>query len=336
MYDYYLAGDVGGTRTRLALCSKNKIIPEYEVEYFFSSDYYSLESLIEKFLDDCKVSVGKAVIAVAGPVINNAVKKESSNLPWEVSLKGLSEINRMGEVRLINDLEALAVSIGSLKEKDLHVLHKGSSREGETLAVIAPGTGLGEAFLLWDGSLYQPCISEGSHVNYGPFSDLELELLKYMRRKHKHVTYELLCSGLGIPSIYDFLVENSIEKEPAVMKELMTSASDKVPVIQQAAFGEGYRCRLAERTMEIFVSILGAEAGNLVLKTMATGGIYLGGGIPHRILPMLNSNFFFQPFRSKGIMSDMMENIPVQVITNADAAIMGAVNILYDCNTFSR
>jgi glucokinase len=228
----------------------------------------------------------------------------------------------------MNDLEAKAQAIPLLKKRDLHTLNQGRPVKGGTIALIAPGTGLGEAFLTWDGSRYRTHPSEGGHVGFAPANRLEAELLQYIRDRYQfgHVSYERVCSGLGLPTIYAFLKDRGNVEELDWLAEQLAAAEDRTPVIVNAALGKGKTCELCVTTLNIFVSILGAEAGNLALKVLATGGVYVGGGIPPRILQALDNGRFMEAFVQKGRMPGLLARIPVQVILNPRAALLGAAH----------
>ena len=327
---YYLVGDVGGTKTELVIYSGERDIRKYKCkERIATTDYESLQELIARFLSSNNLYIEKCVLAVAGPVLNDDVTLTSSNLPWRISRADLIRDLNIPDILLINDLEALARAIPHLTQSDLYAIIPGIRKKKETLAVIAPGTGLGESFLIWDGEKYKACASEGANVNFGPRTDFEIALLRHMRKKHQHVTYELVCSGLGIPLIYECLKENFGMEDPLWVSELLRSVKDKTPVIINAALQTERSCPLATETLKHFVSILGAETGNLVLKTMAKGGVFLGGGIPPRIIPLLDSEVFLESYRDKGLMTEMMYEIPVHIITTSDGVIMGAADYLF-------
>ena len=212
MDSYYLVADIGGTKSELAAYAQKKDAREYLLKKrFATSEYKSPEDLIAHFLQENSLKIEAAVLAIAGPVINGRVTLFSSNLPWEVDEASLREKLQIPEIELINDLKVVAGAIPHLKKEDLYTINKGEEKAHETLAVIAPGTGLGEAFLIWDGSKYKSCISEGAHVNFGPRTDLEIGLLRFMKKHQDHVTYESVCSGLGIPFIYEYLLTRSEE-----------------------------------------------------------------------------------------------------------------------------
>ncbi len=231
-------------------------------------------------------------------------------------------------MRLINDLEALAHAVTILKPSDLRPLNKGKPLDGGAMAVIAPGTGLGESFLTTDGpdpeSRYRAHPSEGGHAAFAPRNPLEYDLLRHLHKRFPHVSYERICSGQGIHDIYAFLKKTGRGAEPAWLAREIEAADDPAPVIVNAAVRTIPPCRLCLKTLNVFTSILGAEAGNLALKVMATKGIFLGGGIPPAILPVLKDGPFLGAFRKKGRMADLLSRVPVHVIMNPRAALLGA------------
>ena len=320
-----LAGDIGGTKTNLAIYSAEPPLGEPLVEKTFSSARYrNLESLVREFLSEVDLKVDRAAFGVAGPVVGGRVT--TTNLPWEIDEEHLRRVLDLSSVHLLNDLEAIAEAIPLLSMQDLHTLNEGRGIHGGAIALIAPGTGLGEAFLTWDGSRYRAYPSEGGHVGFAPANRLEAELLQYLRDRHQfdHVSYERVCSGLGLPTIYAFLKDQGQAEEPAWLAEQLAAAKDRTPVIVSAAVDKKRTCELGVSTLNIFVSILGAEAGNLALKVLATGGVYVGGGIPPRILSALENGRFMEAFVRKGRMSGLLARMPVKVILNPKAALLGA------------
>ncbi len=203
-------------------------------------------------------------------------------------------------------------------------MNEGQAAPKGAIAVIAPGTGLGEAFLTWERDRYCAHPSEGGHSDFAPTDTLELGLLRYLWDRYEHVSYERVCSGLGLPNIYDYLRASGYAEEPMWLADRLAQARDATPVIVNNALDKDERCELCETTLRVFVSILGAEAGNLALKTLATGGVYLGGGIPPRILPALERSVFMRAFCNKGRFEELLANIPVHVILNSQAPLLGA------------
>ncbi len=319
-----LAGDVGATKTDMAIFSSQAGLRAPLVESTVpTANYPSLAALVVEFLAQVDLPVDQAVFAVAGTIIDDQVSPTISNLPWGMDKNHLEAALGLS-VRLINDLKAIALSIPFLQPDDLHTLRAGRRIPGGAIGVIAPGTGLGEAFLIWDGARYQPCVSEGGLASFAPANPFEVELLRYVRRSFEHVSCESVCSGLGIPNIYNCLEEHDYAGEPAWLSRQLATAEDPTPVIVNAALDKDAPCELCVATLDHFVSILGTEAGNLALKVVATGGMYLGGGIPPRILAFLEKELFLEAFWNKGVMTEMMVNIPVHVIVNSQAALLGA------------
>jgi glucokinase len=316
-----LAGDIGGTKTNLAIFSPEQGPHQPLVEATFpSDDYPDLQTLAQAFLAEVEYPVAYASFGVAGPVVDGHVK--ATNLPWEMDEAELTEALGLEAAFLLNDLESIANAISSLEPADLATLNTGQPEEQGAIAVIAPGTGLGEAYLTWDGQTYHAHPSEGGHTDFGPTSPLQVELLRYWQARKEHISYEWVCSGIGIRNIYEFLRDTQYAPEPDWLAAKLAAAEDKTPLIVSAALNEDVA--LCRATLDLFVEILGAEAGNLALKILATGGVYLGGGIPPRILPVLQSGALMLAFRRKGRFGDLLNRMPVRVILNPKSALMGA------------
>ena len=315
-----LAGDIGGTKTTLAIID-SKLGPRNFLEKvtFPSADYALLDALVVEFLRGKKWQLRRASFGVAGPVVDG--RCQTTNLPWVIEKKSLSK--ELGiPVRLVNDLDAIAYAIPLLELGDLETLNPGAPVKHGALAVIAPGTGLGEAFLGWNGNGYRPYPSEGGHTDFAPSGPLQLKLLINLMDRFGHVSYERVCSGIGLPNLYAFIKENGICTEPAWLREQIAAAPDPAPVISQAALDD--KADIAVAALDLFVSILGSEAGNLALKVLATGGMYLGGGIPPRIIPFLKKAEFFHSFQNKGRFSSLLANVPIHIILNPEVALIGA------------
>jgi len=318
-----LAGDIGGTKTNLAVfISESGLRAPLAEATFPSGDYPSLEVLAQEFLSRTRIKVDHASVGVAGPVVSGQAK--ITNLPWVLDETKLADALGLSSVHLLNDLLALAHAVPFLTERDLHVLNKGRAVPGGAIAVVASGTGLGEAYLTWDGARYRAYPSEGGHTDFAPSNALESGLLQYLLDRYDHVSYERVCSGSGLAKIYAYLKESGYAEEPDWLIEQLVSAHDRAPVIVKAAMDEVRPCKLCRNALNMFVSILGAEAGNMALKVTASGGVYLGGGIPPRILRALEKGTFIEAFRRKGRMSRFMEGIPVHVILNPKVALLGA------------
>ena len=316
-----LVGDIGGTKTNLTIFEVSGTLQAKTEATFKSTDFPSLEAVAQKFLADTGTTVNKAVFGVAGPVVNGQSK--ITNLPWIISETHLSDTLNIPTVRLLNDLESIGYAIPHLSESDLLTLKSETStkREGN-IAIVAPGTGLGEGALFYHNNQYYVLASEGGHADFAPKNPREIEMLRYLQTKFNNVSYERVCSGKGIPNIYEAFKHNGVAPENAKVEAAINQATDPTPIIIQTAL-DG-TCELCEATLNTFVSILGAEAGNLALKVMATGGIYLGGGIPPRILPKLQDGTFMKAFTSKGRFAEMLLHIPIYVILNSKAPLLGA------------
>lgn len=317
-----LAGDVGGTKTSLAVFDPTGGLQARLAEATFPSDGFpSLETLVGAFLDGVGLAVDRASFGVAGPVVDG--RAVITNLPWVIEEQRLRETLHLSSVRLLNDLGAIAHAVPFLQPADLHTIVEGVPVPGGAIAVIAPGTGLGEAFLTWDGRRHRIHPSEGGHADFAPTNPLELDLLRYLMQRFEHVSYERVCSGRGLPHIYAFLKSVGYAEEPAWLTTRLEAAEDPTPVIVEAALGQP-PCELCLAALNTFVSVLGAEAGNLTLKVLATGGVYLGGGIPPRILPVLGSTQFTEAFRRKGRFAELLGRVPVQVILHPQVGLLGA------------
>ena len=316
-----LTGDIGGTKTVLALISQQKGVrqPIRESTYL-SDDYHSLEEIINDFLHGDHVALTAASFGVAGPVVNN--RAQITNLPWTIDAATISQQLNGTQVFLLNDLEAIATAIPHLQPVDLVTLNPGQAYKHGSIGVIAPGTGLGEAFLVWDGQRYQAKPSEGGHTGFGPSNKQQLDLLTYLQPIFHHVSYERVCSGSGIPNLYTFFRDSGLYHEPEWLHQKLTAVEDKTPVIINTAVAQ--MADICEATLQLFLEILGDEAGNLALTIMATGGIYLGGGIPPRILPQIQVSRFMDAFKNKGRFSHLMANIPIHIICNPKSGLYGA------------
>jgi len=315
-----LAGDIGGTHTRIALfeedAGKLKILLERS---YPSRDHKGLNEILGLFLSNETASVEMACFGVAGPVLHDQVS--TPNLPWLVD--GLQLARQIGikSVSLINDLQAHASGVDDLAPGDFVALNNIDRTVGNA-ALIAAGTGLGEAGIYWDGLRRWPFPCEGGHADFAPRNDLEIGLLQYLLKKFGRVSYERVVSGQGIQNIYEFLRDTGREQEPAWLKEELRHASDAAAVISQ--HGLKAKAPICECVLDIFVSVYGAEAGNLALKIMASGGVFVSGGIAAKILPKLTNGAFLQAFLSKGRLQALMEAIPVKVIVNERVGLIGA------------
>ncbi|MCP4353050.1 MAG: glucokinase [Desulfobacterales bacterium] len=318
-----LAGDIGGTNTRLAVFS-NDTGPKHPLvrETFPSNDYTGLEEIVKQFLSGHDLTITSACFGVAGPVKDG--RATITNLPWIIEEKTLELELGLKETKLLNDLEAIASSIPYLDADDIETINHGEFVHNGTIALIAPGTGLGEAFLTWDGNRYRAHPSEGGHANFAPANQLETDLLEYMGRQYKHVSCERICSGIGIPNIYNFLKETGRFNAPDWLTNEIAGAEDPSPVIFKYALDSEKKSAICVAVLEIFISALGNETGNLALKVLADGGVYLGGGIPPKIRESIRHGGFMQAFGNKGRLSTSLSPMPVHIIMYPDAALLGA------------
>lgn len=288
---------------------------------FRSSDYSSLAPMVRDLLGPVDDATTCACFGFAGPVVDGQARL--TNLPWVLDEEALRRDLGLADVTLLNDLAAVAVAVPHLRSDELHTLNAGRPEPHGPLAVAAPGTGLGEAFLVWDGQKYLACASEGGHVDFAPADELQTELLGFMRKRFGHVPYERVCSGSGLTNIYDFLRHAQHATETPGFAIAQAAVTDRTPPIVQAALADPAANLLAVATVELFVSILGAEAGNLALKVLSTGGVYLAGGLPARLIPQLEAGLFMQAFANKGRFADWLASVPVHVVTTR-AALLGA------------
>lgn len=318
-----LAGDIGGTKSRLAIFAvRGGIRAPLREEVLPSGHFSGIDALIGEFLKRSGHFVDRACLALAGPVIDG--RAAVTNLPWIADAEAIRRTFGFLSVQLLNDVAATARAVPLLEPKELHTLNSGDPAAGGAIAVIALGTGLGEAFLTWDGVRYQEHATEGGHADFAPGNPLEMDLLRELWKGADHISYETVCSGPGLGRLYRFLRERGESKEPPWLAGRLAGAADPAPVIVEAALME--KSDLCIRTLRLFVSILGAEAGNLALKTLAAGGVYLGGGIAPRIIPILEEGPFLAAFRRKGWMADLLSRIPVHVIVEPRAALIGAAD----------
>jgi glucokinase len=315
-----LAGDIGGTNARLAYFQpQNGHLRLVSERVFPSREHSELGEIVSKFVEDSGTRPQSACFGIAGPVRNGRV--ETSNLPWVIEQSRLAQQIHLPATLLINDLEASAWGVGALGAGDLIPLNRVSGPAVGNQAVIAPGTGLGEAGMFWDGTRHHVFASEGGHTDFAPQGDLQVGLLRYLQAQFGHVSYERILSGPGLVNVYAFLRESGCGEETAAFRDELKK-NDAAAVISGAAL-DG-TSPLAGKALDLWVSVYGAEAGNLALKTMATGGLFLGGGISPKILSKLKGPGFMQAFLDKGRMRPLVQAIPVQVITNENAGLLGA------------
>lgn len=321
-----IAGDVGGTKARLALYSINQQeLKKERTERYESAKYGSFHEIAQHFLKDVTDHPIAACIGIPGPVMNGTVKV--TNLPWTLSEKELSETLNIPKFKLVNDLVATAAAVPYFATDEILTLYPGKKLGAEeTAAVVAPGTGLGQAFLQMRGGRVEIFPSEGGHANFAPHNDLQLELYRYLRRDSEHVSVEHVLCGPGLSNIYNFLKDSGKFGEP---EELINEMKNGVPaaVISQNALQNKYD--ICVKTLDIFVDILGAHCSNLLLTVLAGGGIYLGGGIPPKIIDKLTDGSILESYFAKGKMRKQVEGTALYVIKDDLAALHGAARLAF-------
>lgn len=317
-----LAVDIGGTKTNLGLFEvQGDRLSLLREDKYPSREYAAFEEIVQKFMHEDASQVPTILsIGVAGPVINNKVKL--TNLSWELDAQLLARDLKIARVSIINDLEATAYGLAGLSTEDVLPLFDQVEDVGGNMAVLAPGTGLGEAGIFWDGESYRPFATEGGHSDFAPRTELDVELYNYIRQDNDIVCWEHIVSGPGIYRIYKFLRDVKGCHEPAWLTENFKKDDNSPAVISHAALRElDTTCIL---TMELLVTYMAREATSLVLKHKATGGLFLGGGIPPRIFPLLRKELFRKQFIQNQHMGELLDKIPVRVILNSKAALIGA------------
>lgn len=317
-----LAGDVGGTKVDLALYGfDHGRLTHVREEKFAAREYAGLEAIVRKFLiESGDPEVTAACFGVPGPVRGGRLKL--TNLPWVLDSHELSVALKIDHLFLINDLEANGYGIPELAPEQIYELSAGSPGAVGNRGLVSAGTGLGEAILVWNGKMHVPMASEGGHCDFAPRNETEIELLRYLQRTLKgRVSFERVVSGLGLKNIYTFLRDEKGLEEPDWLKERML-AEDPNAIIGE--LGEEGSNELCVQTLDVFVSAYGAEAGNLALKVLSVGGMYLGGGIAPKILKKMRSGAFMKSFADKGRLSDLLVQMPVRIILESRCALMGA------------
>ena len=315
-----MAGDIGGTSTRLAWFDVDGATLTVRAEARFASrDFGSLTEIVGKFIGEQRVTADRACFGIAGPVRKGRVA--TPNLPWTVEGAALALTLGLPSVTLINDLESNAYGIPLLGDEDLYVLNPGQSDPEGNIAVVSAGTGLGEALVFREGDGYRPIACEAGHADFAPRNELETELLLWLRAEHGRVSYERVVSGPGLRNIYHFLRDGRNIPETSAIVEDMRSG-DPSAVISRAALAGA--CPLCRQALDLFVSLYGAEAGNAALRYLATGGVYVGGGIAPKIIEALKGPAFMMAFTANGRLSPLLESIPVKVILNDRTALLGA------------
>ena len=315
-----LAGDVGGTSTRLAAYeSDGGTLSAAAEKTYKSANFSSLNDIVAQFLAENRIPITFACCGIAGPVLDNCVK--TTNLPWFIEGASLARQLGLPSFHLINDLEANAWGVAALGPGDLVTLNQGGSGVQGNAAVIAAGTGLGEAGLYWDGQHHHPFACEGGHVDFAPRTELEMDLLRYLMPKVGRVSYERVVSGMGLVNIYEFLCQAPGRREIPEVAESMRGM-DVAAAVSQAALEN--RSPVCIEALDMMVSIYGAEAGNVALKFMTYGGLYIGGGIAPKIIAKLRDGTFMRAYLAKGRMQRIVEAMPVHVVMNPNTALLGA------------
>ncbi|HYA29060.1 MAG TPA: glucokinase [Acidobacteriota bacterium] len=316
-----LAGDIGGTKTNLALFSvQGENLRVQSMHTFVSKRYAGLEPVLLEFLGSEQHKIDFACFGIAGPVVDGKVK--TPNLPWVVDSLELRRALKIDSLALLNDLEAGAYGIFTLNNEEFFTLNEGSMYQSGNKALIAAGTGLGQAILYNEGPHFHPLASEGGHADFAPRNELEIELLRYLIGRFGHVSYERVLSGPGLFNIYQFLKEIRGLEEPNSLREKFASGDDPSVVISKAALAD--EADICVKSLDLFVSLYGAEAGNLALRAKSVRGLYIGGGIAPKILDRLKDGNFMRAFVDKGRYTELLTTIPVRVVLNEQAALRGA------------
>jgi glucokinase len=323
-----LAGDVGGTKCNLAIFDlvEDRLLPIEEAT-FPSRDFGMFEEVVLRFLElkevaRIRATLKGAAFGIAGPIVRGRVK--TPNLPWIIEVDSLQNRLQLQSVDLINDLEATGYGVLILENHEFQTLNEGENHPKGHMALIAAGTGLGEALLVRGKESVIPVPSEGGHTDFAPRNEVELDLLRYLMRTWSHVSYERVLSGPGLLNIYRFLSDSNTGEQAEWFQEKIAAGEDPAAVISTAALEE--TCPLCVQALDLFTSIYGAEAGNLALTVKAVGGVFVGGGIAPKILPKLNDGTFMKAFRDKGRMEPLMSSMPVHVVLNPKTALFGAAN----------
>ena len=336
----FLAGDIGGTKTLLRLAEKKAdgFTVLYE-QRFAGADYANFSDVLREFIANSKKHLGDlprlsgACFGIAGPIRDRDSKltAQLTNLGWSFDSDRLAEELHIDRVSLINDFVAVGYGVLGLQPEDLCTLQKGKVVERSPIGVIGAGTGLGEAYLGWNGDRYEVYATEGGHTDFAPRNELEIELLQYLLKRHERVSVERVASGTGIVAIYQFLRDrNNIAESPEIAEKVRRwesgeTDSEAAAAIANAAMSASKGDRLASQTMQIFVEAYAAEVGNLALKLIPNGGLYIAGGIAPKILPLLQDEKFLQIIKNKGRVSGVLEDIPIHIVLNPEVGLIGAM-----------
>ena len=315
-----LAGDIGGTKTNLALYrADGPALELVRAATYKSAEHSGLPAVISAFFGSETPVLAAAGFGIAGPIVNGEVR--TTNLPWHISAAELAVLLQVPQVALLNDLESTALAALVLPESELQVLQPGLARKGHC-GIIAAGTGLGQAYAFWDGQRHIAVGTEGGHADFAPRTELELELLRFLLKDYARVSYERLLSGRGLGNIFRFMREVQKLEVAAVVQARIDAGHDLGAIVGEAAVAG--TCPASIASVELFLTLYGAQAGNLALTVMALGGVYVGGGIIGRLLPRVRQDNWLLAFRTKGRYSPLMEEIPVRIILNPNASLIGA------------
>lgn len=315
---HVVAGDIGGTKTHLALIDEKHPRQILKQKRYPSKDFENLEGILLDFLQG-EGAIKVACFGIAGPIENG--KCHATNLPWIIDSKTISKKLHIPHVHLINDLEANAWGVGWLTKEELVILNEGVTGLVGNQALIAAGTGLGEAGFYWDGKKYHPFACEGGHCDFGPMDHEQMELWHFLKAQYDHVSYERVLSGPGLLALYQFFIQTGKEKESEKTKAAMTADNPSKVITEMALKKE---CKACMRALEMFVFIYGGEAGNLALKFLSFGGLFIGGGIAPKIVDVMKSGLFMKGFLSKGRFSKVLSQVPIKLILNENTALLGA------------
>jgi glucokinase len=320
-----LVGDIGGTKTALGVAKTDgDTVTLTQPLRYPSTAFDSLEDIVQRYYEDTGTSCHFAAFAVAGPVKNRCC--ETTNLPWLLNADVLEEKLRLSGVYLLNDLEAVAWGVGALWPHDLAVLHSGDPHAVGNACVVAAGTGLGQAGLYWDGIRHHPFATEGGHADFAPTTELEFALLSHLHSRFGRVSWERVVSGMGIADLYEFMLVHQRTTTPPWLQLAIAEGGDTAAAVAQAA--AAVRCPVCVDTMQLFLRLYGREVGNVALKQMALGGVFLGGGIALKNLEMLRNGAFLEGFFDKGRMTPLMQQMPVRVILQPHTPLLGAARFV--------
>lgn len=320
-----IAGDIGGTKSLLALIDINLNRPGYDIireRTFESRRFDSLAAVVKEFVQETGSKAKSACFGVACPFVDGEC--DATNLPWHIKQGRLAEEINIPDTSLLNDFEAIGYGLELLGPDDLVSLQDGTPKPRGPIALLGAGTGLGEAFLIWEADRYRVHSSEGGHVEFAPRNDIEVDLLEFLWKQERHVSYERLLSGAGIVAIYKYVIQSGSEPDNLKIRAEMEKEDGAAVISRHAIAGTDRAC---VRALDLFVAIYGAEAGNLALKILARGGVYLAGGIAPKIIDKLRDGGFTNAFRDKGRLSSFVEDVSVRVVMNPKVGLLGAALI---------